>query len=235
MTELEQALHRTVRGRVAADAQTLATHAADASNHRHVPLAVVHPVDADDVAATLAVCREHGAPVLPRGAATSIAGQAVNTAVVLDFRPHMHSVLSVDPVHHRATVQPGVVLDDLQRAVAPHGLRFGPDPSTHRRATLGGMIGNNACGSHSVAWGKTVDNVRSLDVLTYRGERLTAAAGSTLSGHRVLDALALVRDRYGADVAAGFPQLTRRVSGYNLDELRTGGDSNLARALVGTE
>lgn len=235
MTDLAADLRRTVRGRVADDRQTLATHAADASNHRHVPLAVVHPVDADDVAAVLAVCRDRNVPVLPRGAATSIAGQSVNTAVVLDLRRHMGSVLAVDPVRREATVQPGVVLDDLQRAAAPHGLRFGPDPSTHSRCTVGGLIGNNACGSHSVAWGKTVDNVRSLDVITYRGERLTAGPGTTLAGTPLLDGLAAVRDRWSADVATGFPQLTRRVSGYNLDELRPGDGTDLARALVGTE
>jgi len=234
-TELASALAGAVRGRVAADPTTLATHAADASNHRHIPLAVVHPVDADDVAAALAVCREHGVPVLPRGAGTSIAGQSVNTAVVLDVRRHLGSVLSVDPRARTATVQPGVVLDVLQRAAAPHGLRFGPDPSTHSRCTVGGMIGNNACGSHSVAWGKCVDNVRALDVITYRGERLTAAAGAVLRGSRVLDELAAVRDRWAPDVATGFPQLTRRVSGYNLDELRAGSHTHLARALVGTE
>jgi FAD/FMN-containing dehydrogenase/Fe-S oxidoreductase len=235
VTDLAADLRRTVRGRVADDAQTRATHAADASNHRHVPLAVVHPVDADDVAAVLAVCRERGVPVLPRGAATSIAGQAVNTAVVMDTRRHLGSVLSIDPVRREATVQPGVVLDDLQRAAAPHGLRVGPDPSTHSRCTVGGMIGNNACGSHSVAWGKTVDSVRGLDVITYRGERLTAGPGTTLAGTPLLDSLAAVRDRWSDDVATGFPQLTRRVSGYNLDELRPGDGTDLARALVGTE
>ncbi|GAB2915641.1 FAD-binding and (Fe-S)-binding domain-containing protein [Rhodococcus aerolatus] len=242
--DLTRALAAGVRGRVRADTQTLATHAADASNHRHVPLAVVEPVDADDVAAALAVCREHGAPVLPRGAATSIAGQSVNTAVVLDVRRHLGGVHSIDPEARSAVIGPGVVLDDLQRAAAPHGLRFGPDPSTHSRCTVGGMIGNNACGSHSVAWGKTVDSVRSLDVITYRGERLTAGPGAALGGHRVLDELARVRDRWAGDIRTGFPHLTRRVSGYNLDELRpdpgtdgrdgTGG-TDLARLLVGTE
>lgn len=229
-------LAAAARGRVAADLTTLATNSADASNHRHVPLAVVEPVDAEDVAAVLAVCRDHEAPVLPRGAATSIAGQAVNTAVVLDTRRHLNAVRSIDPDARTAIVQPGVILDSLQRAAAPHGLRFGPDPATHSRCTLGGMIGNNSCGSHSVAWGKTVDNVASLDVITYGGELITAGTAVDLdSGTRLFRELAAVRDRWSGDIATGFPRLPRRVSGYNLDELRSGPQTNLARALVGTE
>src|SRR6201999_411156 len=123
-------------------------------------------------------CREHGAPVTARGGGTSIAGQATGTGVVLDFTRHMNRLLEIDPGARTARVQPGLVLDDLRRAAARHGLTFGPDPSTHSRCTLGGMIGNNACGSHSVAWGKTVDNVRDLTVVTYDGTRLVAGPTS---------------------------------------------------------
>ena len=171
-------LAREVQGEVRFDSASRGAFAADASNYRHVPVGVVQPVSTDDVLATIAICRRHDVPVLPRGAATSIGGQAVNEAVVIDFSRHLRSVLSIDPEARTARVQPGVVLDDLRAAAAAHGLTFGPDPSTHNRCTLGGMIGNNACGSHSVAWGKTVDNVRDLTVVTYDGLQLVAGPTS---------------------------------------------------------
>src|SRR3954469_14134861 len=172
MTDLEADLRKAVRGEVGFDVTARALVTMDASNYRRVPAGVVAPRDADDVAAVLEVCRAHGVPVVARGGGTSIAGQATGTGVVLDFTRRMNRILAVDPDTRTARVQPGVVLDDLRKAAAAHGLTFGPDPSTHSRCTLGGMIGNNACGSHSVAWGTTADNVRALDVLTYRGERL---------------------------------------------------------------
>ncbi|HWM57416.1 MAG TPA: FAD-binding and (Fe-S)-binding domain-containing protein [Pseudonocardia sp.] len=231
--ELEAALRAAVRGAVRFDRGTRAMYSADASNYRRVPIGYVAPRDTDDVEAAVAVCREHDVPVLPRGAGTSIAGQAVNTAVVLDFTKHLHRVLEIDPEARTARVQPGLVLDELRAAARPHGLTFGPDPSTHNRCTLGGMIGNNACGSHSVAWGKTVDNVHALDVLTYAGERLTLGRGPA-SG-RIPDALRGLADRLGDRIRAGFPDLTRRVSGYNLDQLLPEHGFDLARAMVGTE
>ena len=173
-------LTAAVRGSVRFDRASRAMYSADASNYRHVPIGVVAPVDTDDVEAAIAVCRAHDVPVLPRGAGTSIAGQTVNTAVVLDFRRHLNRVLEIDPEAGTARVQPGVVLDVLRDAARPHGLTFGPDPATHSRCTLGGMIGNNSCGSHSVAWGKTVDNVHSLDVLTYRGLTIALLVGIVL-------------------------------------------------------
>ncbi|MGE0297338.1 FAD-binding and (Fe-S)-binding domain-containing protein [Pseudonocardia sp.] len=222
-------LRRAVGGEVAFDTATRAMWSADASNHRRVPLGVVAPRDAADVEAALAVCREHGAPVLPLGARTSIAGQSVNTAVALDFTRHMNRIVEIDPDARAARVQPGVVCDALRDAARPHGLTFGPDPSTHNRCTLGGMIGNNACGSHSVAWGKTVDNVEALDLLTYRGERV-----STGDAGRIGAELRALGERRAGAIRAGFPRLTRRVSGYNLDELLPG-TVDLARAMVGTE
>ena len=222
------ALARAVRGSVRFDPATRAMWSADASNYRRVPIGVVTPRDAEDVAAAIAVCREHDVPLLPVGARTSIAGQAVNTAVVLDFS-RMNAIVAIDPEARTARVQPGVVLDALRDAARPHGLTFGPDPSTHNRCTLGGMIGNNACGSHSVAWGKTVDNVHTLDVLTYRGERLTVGPGAGPSALREL------AERVGPAVRASFPELTRRVSGYNLDQLLPENGFDVARALVGTE
>ena len=234
-----------VRGQVRFDSTSRAVFAADASNYRHVPVGVVQPADTSDVLATLEVCRRHDVPVLPRGAATSIGGQAVNEAVVIDFSRHLRSVLSIDPDRATARVQPGVVLDDLRAAAAPYGLTFGPDPSTHNRCTLGGMIGNNACGSHSVAWGKTVDNVRALTVVTYDGTQLTAGPATPQEATRrarepgetgrIYRDLARLADSRAALVRAQTPRLTRRVSGYNLDQLLPENGFNLARALVGTE
>ncbi|HXV92893.1 MAG TPA: FAD-binding oxidoreductase, partial [Pseudonocardia sp.] len=229
---LQSDLARAVRGEIRFDPAHRAMWSADASNYRRVPIGVVAPRDADDVAAALAVCRAHDVPVLPVGARTSIAGQAVNTAVVLDFTRHMNRVLEIDAGARTARVQPGVVLDVLRDAARPYGLTFGPDPSTHNRCTLGGMIGNNACGSHSVAWGKTVDNVHALDVLTYRGERVRLGRGTADGG--IPGRLAALGERVAADVRTGFPDLTRRVSGYNLDRLLPG-SVDLARAFVGTE
>jgi FAD/FMN-containing dehydrogenase/Fe-S oxidoreductase len=223
-----------VAGQVRFDAASRAMWSADASNYRRVPIGVVVPRDIADVEAAMAICRAHGVPVLPRGAGTSIAGQAVNAAVVLDFTTHLNRVLEIDAGARIARVEPGVVCDVLRDAASPYGLTFGPDPSTHNRCTLGGMIGNNACGPHSVAWGKTIDNVHTLDVLSYRGERLRV--GPSTPGHGPIpDALRKLAQRLGSDVRELFPELTRRVSGYNLDQLLPEYGFDLARSLVGTE
>ncbi|BBA97942.1 putative oxidoreductase [Actinacidiphila reveromycinica] len=234
--EAERALRAAVRGEVACDPGTRALMTMDASNYRRVPLAVVAPRDADDVAAALTVCREHGLPVVPRGGGTSIAGQATGTGVVLDFTRHMNRVLALDPDAGTARVQPGVVLDDLRSAAAPHGLTFGPDPSTHSRCTLGGMIGNNACGAHSVAWGTTADNVRALDVLTYRGERVRLdGAPAADAPARLRDGLRALADDHLALLRTGFPELPRRISGYALDRLLPEHGRDAARAFTGSE
>lgn len=179
-TSLVRALSSAVRGEVEFDATARALMTMDASNYRRVPLGIVAPRDADDIAAALAVCRAHEVPVVPRGGGTSIAGQATGTGVVLDLTRHLRSIVELDAGARTAVVQPGVILDDLRRAAAPHGLTFGPDPSTHSRCTLGGMIGNNSCGSHSVAWGTTADNVEALTVARYGGDTLRlGAAGGT--------------------------------------------------------
>jgi FAD/FMN-containing dehydrogenase/Fe-S oxidoreductase len=231
MTDLQAELRRAVRGDVGFDVTSRALVTMDASNYRRVPLGVVAPRDADDVAAVLAVCRERGVPVVARGGGTSIAGQATGTGVVLDFTRHMNRLLSLDAEARTAVVQPGLVLDRLQEAAAPHGLRFGPDPSTHGRCTLGGMIGNNSCGSHSVAWGTTADSVRELDVVTARGERLRLGqewAGAP-EGLRALVEGELARLR------TGFPELPRRISGYALDALLPEKGGDVARSFCGSE
>ncbi|WP_406158392.1 FAD-binding and (Fe-S)-binding domain-containing protein [Streptomyces canus] len=231
MTDLEADLRKVVRGEVGFDVTSRALVTMDASNYRRVPLGVVAPRDADDVAAVLEVCRTHGVPVVPRGGGTSIAGQATGTGVVLDFTRHMNRVLAVDPEMRTAVVQPGLVLDRLQDAAAPHGLRFGPDPSTHSRCTLGGMIGNNSCGSHSVAWGTTADSVAELDVVTARGQRLRLGPGwaGAPTGLRELVDGELARLR------TGFPELPRRISGYALDALLPEHRADVARSFCGSE
>jgi FAD/FMN-containing dehydrogenase/Fe-S oxidoreductase len=233
---VERALRKAVRGgEVEFDTATRALFTMDASNYRRVPLGVVAPRDADDVAAVLAVCREQGVPVVARGAGTSIAGQATGTGVVLDFTRHMDRIESVDPETRTALVQPGVILDRLRDAAAPYGLTFGPDPSTHSRCTLGGMIGNNSCGSHSVAWGTTADNVRELDVLGFSGQRMTLARGGDGVPDRLREgARELVRGEM-ALLRTGFPELPRRISGYALDELLPEKGEDWARAFTGSE
>ncbi|MER6274776.1 FAD-binding and (Fe-S)-binding domain-containing protein [Streptomyces sp900105245] len=231
MTDLATALRRAVRGEVGFDVTARALVTMDASNYRRVPLGVVAPRDADDVEAALEVCRARGVPVVARGGGTSIAGQATGTGVVLDFTRHMTGLLELDPGSRTAVVQPGLVLDRLQEAAAPHGLRFGPDPSTHSRCTLGGMIGNNSCGSHSVAWGTTADSVRELSVVTARGRRLRL--GRDWAG--APDGLRELVEGDLARLRTGFPDLPRRISGYALDALLPEKGADVARSFCGSE
>jgi FAD/FMN-containing dehydrogenase len=169
---LGRRLAAEIRGEVRFGDGDRALYATDASNYRQVPLGVVLPQSAEDVEAVVRLCREFGAPVTPRGGGTSLAGQTCNTAVVVDFSKSMHRVLSVDPKARTAEVEPGCVLEHLQEACRPHGLAFGPDPATHSRNSLGGMIGNDSCGGHSLIAGRTADNVEWLEVLTYDGLRM---------------------------------------------------------------
>ena len=242
---LEARLRQTVKGEVQFDPASRALYATDSSNYRQVPIGIVCPRDADDAVAAVAACREFGAPVLSRGAGTSLAGQGCNVAVVLDFSRHCHRILDVDPGRRQARVQPGVVLDRLRDEAERVGLTFGPDPATHRWCTLGGMIGNNSCGVHSVMSGKTDDNIDELDILTYDGVRMrVGATPPEMLAARIRDGgrvgeiyagLARIRDRYGDRVRAQFPKIPRRVSGYNLDFLLPENGFNVARALVGSE
>ncbi|TWV40848.1 FAD-binding oxidoreductase [Streptomyces misionensis] len=228
---LEAELRGCVRGEVGFGTTARALVTMDASNYRRVPAGVVAPRDADDVAAVLGVCRARGVPVVARGGGTSIAGQATGTGVVLDFTRHMNGLLELDPETRTAVVQPGLVLDRLQHAAAPHGLRFGPDPSTHSRCTLGGMIGNDSCGSHSVAWGTTADNVRELSVLTARGELLRP--GPHWAG--APEGLRELAEGEPARLRTGFPDLPRRISGYALDALLPERGADVARSFCGSE
>jgi FAD/FMN-containing dehydrogenase/Fe-S oxidoreductase len=242
---LERELKKTVRGEVRFDRGSRALYATDGSNYRQIPIGLVVPKDADDVVAAVGACRKHGAPVLPRGAGTSLAGQCCNVAVVLDFTKYMNQILEIDPVQRFARVQPGVVLDTLRTRAEVFQLTFGPDPSTHSRCTLGGMIGNNSCGTHSLLAGKTVDNVEELRILLYDGTQLTVGCTNdgeldaivSAGGRRgdIYARLRAIRDRHAEQVRARFPDIPRRVSGYNLDELLPERGFHVARALVGTE
>lgn len=245
MQALEADLRRNVRGEVRFDQGSKALYAADASNYRQVPLAVVVPSDVDDLLETLAACRRNDVPFLPRGGGTSQNGQCVNVAVVADASKYVNRVVSVDPVAGVAIVEPGVICDTLRDAAEAHGLTFAPDPATHSRCTLGGMIANNSCGAHSVMAGKTMENVEALEIATFDGarfwvgptsddelERIIAAGGRQ---GEIYAALKQLRDTYAGQIRAKFPQIKRRVSGFNLDQLLPENGFNVARALVGTE
>ncbi|MCP2163669.1 FAD-binding and (Fe-S)-binding domain-containing protein [Goodfellowiella coeruleoviolacea] len=223
-------LRRVVAGEVSDSTRRRAEYSTDASNYRVVPEVVVLPRDTDDVLAALDVARREGVALTCRGGGTSIAGNAIGPGIVLDFSRHLNHVVDIDPGSRTAVVRPGVVLADLQRQAAAHGLRFGPDPSSHARATLAGMIGNNACGAHAVAYGRTADNVRSLDVVDGTGRRFTAATGlEPVPGlaELVHANLEVLRTELGR-----FP---RQGSGYALEHLLPERGRSLARALVGTE
>ncbi|HEX2132490.1 MAG TPA: FAD-binding and (Fe-S)-binding domain-containing protein [Actinophytocola sp.] len=226
---MRRRLTETVSGRVAFDAGTRALYTVDASNYRRVPLAVVVPDHEDDAVAAVAAAREFGVPLVPRGGGTSLAGNATGGGLVLDLS-RLDRIHAIDPAARTARVGPGVVLDDLRAAAAEHGLTFGPDPSTHSRCTIGGMIGNNSCGAHSVAWGTTLDNVEELDVLTHDGRRRTVGAGTEADPE--LRALA---DENLAVLRTEFGRLGRQVSGYPLHALLPERGRDVAKALVGTE
>ncbi|MDQ6649207.1 MAG: FAD-binding oxidoreductase, partial [Actinomycetota bacterium] len=217
-------------GEVDVSTRRRAEYSTDASNYRVVPAAVVFPRSTEEILAVLSVCREYGVPVTSRGGGTSIAGNAVGAGVVLELSRHLDRVVSVDPEAGSAVVEPGVVLDELQRAAAPYGLRFGPDPSTHARCTVGGMIGNNACGPRALSGGKTADNVLALDVVTGGGERLTASAGVALP-----PAVDAVVQSHLATIRTELGRFNRQVSGYSLEHLLPERGRDLAKALVGTE
>ena len=234
MSDLVEALRAAGVADVDASPLRRSLYSSDASLYRVEPQVVVVPQHVDELVATAEVCRTLGVPLTMRGAGTSIAGNAVGPGVVVDTSRHLRQIRDIDPEAGAAYVEPGVVQAELQRAAAPHGLRFGPDPSTHNRATLGGMIGNNACGSRALGYGRTSDNVLGLDVLTGSGSRLRLGAGDATSGPE-LDAL---RELIGANLALVRTELGRfgrQVSGYSLEHLLPENGFDVARALVGSE
>ncbi|HTW59974.1 MAG TPA: FAD-linked oxidase C-terminal domain-containing protein [Terriglobales bacterium] len=275
---LAESLRRELAGEVRFDPSARALYATDGSNYRQVPIGVVIPRDADDVEAAIAQCREFGAPLLCRGAGTSLAGQCCNVAVILDFSKYMSKIIEIDPARRIARVQPGVVLDHLRKAAEKFRLTFAPDPATHDRCTIGGMIGNNSCGVHSVMAGKTADNIEALEVVLYDGTRLQVgedliqdagapflarsvrekwgfsggqdepcrdsrprlSGGPEVSGRsdratKIYSDLQQISDQYANLIRQKFPNIPRRVSGYNLNHLLSENGFHIARALVGSE
>lgn len=243
--ELVRQLSRRTEAEVRFDPGSRAIYASDLSHYRQVPIGAVVPRSIDDVIETVAVCREYGVPILGRGAGTSLAGQTCNVAVVLDFSKYLNRLIELNPKERYAWVEPGLINDQLRNAAEKHDLTFAPDPATHQYCTIGGMIGNNSCGAHSVLGGKTSENIEELDILTYDGLRLTVGATSDRDFKRITQAggrtaeiytkLHALRDAYANDVRRRFPKIPRRVSGYNLDYLLPENGFHVARALVGTE
>ncbi len=243
--ELERALRARVNGEVRFDAGTRGAYSTDASNFRQVPIGVVVPRTVEAAVEALAVCREHDVPVLSRGGGTSLAGQCTNTAVVIDWSQYCNRLLSVDTERRTCVVEPGIVLDDLNRQLEPHGLRYGPEPATHPNCTIGGMIGNNSCGATAQRTGKVVDNIARLEVLLYDGTRFWCGE-TTDDEYRAIErhgdrrasvyrALRQLRDRYADEIRRRYPDIPRRVSGYNLDSLLPEHEFDVAGALVGSE
>jgi len=244
-------LREALQGDVQFDRGTRATYSTDASNYRQIPIGVVFPRNADDVIRAVEACREFGAPITSRGTGTSLAGQCCNVAVILDFTRYMGSILEIDPEARTARVQPGVILDRLREEAGKHGLTYGPDPSTHQYCTLGGMIGNDSCGVRSIMaahWGRgarTSDNVHQLDVLLYDGTRMTVGPTTedelehlcNEDGRRgeIYRSLRQLREEYQQPVQERFPDIPRRVSGFNLPALFAQNGCNVAQSLVGSE
>jgi FAD/FMN-containing dehydrogenase/Fe-S oxidoreductase len=235
--ELPAALRRAGIGDVDASGLARALYSSDASLYRVLPRAVVRPRHPDEIIATLAVCRELGVPLTARGAGTSIAGNAVGPGVVFDTSRYLSRVRSIDPETRTAVVDPGVVQTALQTAGRPHGLRFGPDPSTANRCTIGGMIGNNACGSRALGYGRTSDNVAALDVVTGAGDRLSLGAERAISapGGGMPAELRHLVDAHLSTIRTELGRFGRQVSGYALEHLLPERGGDLARALVGSE
>jgi FAD/FMN-containing dehydrogenase/Fe-S oxidoreductase len=243
--DLESALRSSVEGEVRFDAGSRALYATDLSIYRHVPLGVVIPRHVDDVIATAAACEERRVPILGRGCGTSLAGQTCNVAVVIDFSKYINRILAIDAEGGLARVEPGVINDQLRQAALRQGLTFAPDPATHQYCTLGGNIGNNSCGAHTVMGGKTVDNVEELEILTYDGLRMRVGRTTDeqfdlirrKGGRRanIYVRLKELAKRYAEEIRKRYPAIPRRVSGYNLDDLLPEKGFHLARALVGSE
>ena len=243
--ELAQALRRRVGGEVRFDPFSRVLYSTDASIYQMEPVGVVIPRDMDDVQAVMEVARENNVPVLPRAGGTSLAGQTVNHAVVVDFSKYLNQVVEVNREEAWARVQPGIILDQLNRQLAAHGLQYAPDPTTSNRACVGGGIGNNTCGAHSVLYGKTLDHVLEVDAILSDATRAhfgplapheleTRLSGSGLESDIYRGIRALAQENL-AEIVARYPQIPRRVSGYNIDEFLTDDPFNLARMVVGSE
>ena len=243
--QLADELRVRISGEVRFDDGARGLYAYDASNYTQSPIGVVIPKSAEDVLATIEICRKYRAPVLSRGGGTSLTGSTVNIAVVIDMSKYFNRVLEINAGERWARVEPGVILDDLRDAADEEGLTFGPDPSTHDRCVLGGMIGNNSCGMHAQMAGRVSENVLELDVLTYEGLRMRVGKTSSAELDRIVREnsrrgeiyrkLKNLSERYAPVIRDKIPNIPRRVSGYNLDYLLPENGFNIARALVGSE
>ena len=249
--DLAEELRNAIRGEVRFDDGARSLYSTDSSNYRQIPIGVVIPRDRSDVITTVELCRKYRAPITCRGGGTSLAGQCCNVAVIIDFTKYMNRVLEIDAGQKLVRVEPGIVLDEMQKAVKKHGLIFGPDPATHNHCAIGGMLGNNSCGVHSVmaefygGGARTSDNVHELEVLLYDGTIMRVGKTTDVDLEQIIrgggrrgeiyQQLISLRDNYGELVRQRFPKIPRRVSGYNLDELLPENEFNVARALVGTE
>lgn len=250
-SRLEQELKEALKGEVHFSNDYRALYATDSSNYRQLPVGVVFPMDKEDIRNTVALCHKHNLHLLTRGGGTSLAGQCCNDGLVMDFSKHYNKILKIEPEKRCVRIQTGLVLDDLNNVLKEHGLIFGPDPATHNHCTLGGMMGNNSCGIHSVMAQiedggiRTSDFVLSMEVLTYRGDVLEVGETSEEELHKIIFKndekgkiyleLKRLRDQYQQAIAEGMPQIPRRVSGYNIDELLPENNFNVARSLVGSE
>ena len=244
-SELVEDLKRDVLGEVRFDDMTRMLYSTDASMYQIQPVGVVMPRTADDVVAVLELANRYKVPVLPRGGGTSLAGQTVGHAIVIDFSKYMHNILEVNAEEGWVKTQPGIILDELNRQISDTGMLFAPDPSTSNRGNVGGALGNNSCGAHSLLWGKTVDNVLGMDVVLSDGDRASFSrlSGDELEGKMRLSGLEgsiyreifALGDQHREEVIRRYPKIQRRVSGYNLDEFVGGSDFNMARFVVGSE
>ena len=242
---LVEELRRDVTGDVRFDEMTRAIYSTDASIYQIEPIGVVLPRSDEDVIAVIEAADRHGVPVLPRGGGTSLAGQAVGHAVVIDFSRYMINVLEVNAEEGWVRAQPGIVLDELNNHIESTGMHFPPDPSTSNRSNVGGALGNNSCGAHSAVWGKTVDNVVELQVALANGAKATFGSlnagqlDAKTRGHglepEIYRRIVSIGEQHRDEIVARYPKIMRRVSGYNLDELVSGGDFNMARFVVGAE
>lgn len=248
---LADELRSKIGGEVRFDAGARALYAADGSNYRQAPIGVVIPKNDEDVIQTITAAHRFGAPLFSRGGGTSLAGQCCNVGVVMDFSKYMRGIVNIDADKKLGTVQPGCVLDDLRHAAEKHGLTFGPDPATHNHCTLGGMLGNDSCGAHSLLSAKygrglrTADNTQELEIVTYDGLRLRVGETSPEELEAIIRGggprgalygkLKAFRDKHADEIRQRFPKLPRRVSGYNIDALLPENDFHVARSLVGSE
>lgn len=234
MSLLEDALRKAIVGEVRTDAATLCAYSVDASIYEIEPLVVVTPKDKHDVCSAISIAGKHKVPVIARGAATGITGGCIGKGIILDLSRHMNVIGEINIEQEYVICQPGVVQDELNKALAPYGYRLGPDTSTGNRATVGGMLANNAAGAHSLFYGKMVDHVLSVEMAMADGTLVNLGERPT-DTEDLYNNIKGIRDKFADAIEKNFPRIPRRVSGYNLDELIKTDNFNLAKLIVGSE